>query len=173
MPGGPGGRRGKDVDALAVKIQKNCSHPPGGVCLKRAGRPAEHKGRTTSAATDPAGSDPRRMSNAMEVEATGASGDVATEATPVAAADDAGRGKAVEHAAPSSETRGATEQVEDDSGGQKAVGDEAGSPDPAPAQEGDAAHIPVAAERSAADPSTPADKAAKPAGKLKAQVCSL
>ena len=112
------------------------------------------------------------MSDAMEVEATGASGDVATEATPMAA-DDAGRGKAVEHAAPSSETRGTTEQVEDDSGGQKAVGDQAGSPDPAPAQEGDAAHIPVAAERSAADPSTPADKAAKPAGKLKAQVCSL
>ena len=29
MPGGPGGRRGKDVDALAVKIQKICSHPGG------------------------------------------------------------------------------------------------------------------------------------------------
>ena len=113
------------------------------------------------------------MSDAMEVEATGASGDVATETTPIAAADDAGRGKAAEHAAPSSETCGATEKAEDDSGGQKSVGDQAGSPDPAPAQEGDAADIPVAAERSAADPSTPADKAAKPAGKLKAQVCSL
>ena len=53
----------------------------------------------------------------MEVgaHAPGASGDAATEATPMPAADDAGNGTTAEHAAPSSETRGATEQAEDHS----------------------------------------------------------
>ena len=56
-----------------------------------------------------------------DAHAPGASGDTATEATPTPAAVDAGNGTNVEHAEPSSEKRGATEQAEAHSGGQKAV----------------------------------------------------
>ena len=59
--------------------------------------------------------------------ALGASADAPSEATPMLsqmpAAGSAGSGTTAEHAEPSSKTRGATEQAEDHSGGQKAVVD--------------------------------------------------